>query len=645
MAENKLQKVKTHRMGSYDVAVIGGGHAGLEAAVAAARLGARTVLFTLSLDAIANLPCNPSIGGTAKGHLVREIDALGGCMGLLADATTLQSRMLNRGKGPAVHSLRVQTDRRRYNALAKQLLEHTPNLHVKQAEIIDVLTENGHITGVVTKLFAEYHAKAVVVATGTCLGGKVHVGDASYASGPDGTLAANELGAALRRLGLPMRRFKTGTPARVHRRSIDFSGLKEQPGDACPVPFSFQTQTPPENRVLCHLSYTNERTHAIIRENLHRSPLYSGKIEGIGPRYCPSIEDKVVRFPEKTRHQLFIEPCGLDTDEMYLQGMSSSLPEDVQEALYRTIEGLERVEIMRPAYAIEYDCADPLCLAPTLESLEIRGLFGAGQFNGTSGYEEAAAQGLVAGINAARQAQGREPVVFERQQSYIGTLIDDIVTKGTLDPYRMMTSRSEYRLYLRQDNADERLTPLGRELGLVDDDRFALFCKRLEEKENEIKRLKTTRVLPQSARALLEEKGMATLHTAVSALELLKRPQLGYKDVACLAGAPPNAEEPDDFVCEKIETEVKYAGYIAKQEQRVKAARKMESMQIPVDFSYQALTGVSMEAREKLAMVRPLSLGQASRISGVSPSDISALVLALKLARANAKKEAAPHAE
>ncbi len=626
-------------LGKYDVAVIGGGHAGLEAAVSAARLGAKTVLFTASLDAIANLPCNPSIGGTAKGHLVREIDAIGGCMGILADATTLQSRMLNRGKGPAVHSLRVQTDRKWYSALAKQLLENTEDLEIKQAEIIDIKISNGAVKSVVTNLFGEYEVKAAIVATGTYLGGKIFVGEAAYSAGPDGALATLQLADALKTLGVPLRRFKTGTPARVHRRSIDFTKLKAQPGDEKTIPFSFNTDYSIENKVLCHLSFTNEKTHEIIQKNLHRSPLYSGKIEGVGPRYCPSIEDKVVRFPEKERHQLFIEPCGLDTNEMYLQGMSSSLPEDVQIALYRSIKGLEHVEIMRPAYAIEYDCVDPTVLKPTLEFMEIAGLYGAGQFNGTSGYEEAAAQGLVAGINAARKIQGKSEIIFERQQSYIGTLVDDIVTKGTLDPYRMMTSRSEYRLFLRQDNADERLTELGREVGLVDDARYRLYKHRIKEKEKEIKRLENTKITPAKAEQLFEERQMPLLKSPVSAAELMKRPHVSYADITGIIGE--NADV-DEFVRDKIETEIKYAGYVAKQAQRVKAAKRMEQTKIPAGFAFAEVNGISLEAREKLEKIRPVSLGQAGRISGVSPSDIEALALAINMAKNAAKNGGRP---
>ena len=619
--------MELNHLGDYDVAVIGAGHAGIEAAVAAAKLGARTALFTISLDGIANLPCNPSIGGTAKGHLVREIDALGGVMGLAADATFLQSRMLNLGKGPAVHSLRVQTDRKRYHLYMKHLLEQTPGLEVKQAEITRVHVEGGRVRGVETNLHAFYGAKAVVLATGTSLGGRIFVGDASYAGGPDGMHASVELVENLKALGLPLRRFKTGTPARVHRRSIDFSKLTRQPGDDTIQPFSFLTQGEMKNQVDCWIAFTNAETHRIIRENLHRSPLYGGSIEGIGPRYCPSIEDKVVRFAEKERHQIFVEPCGLDTEEMYLQGMSSSLPEDVQNAMYRTIAGFEHLEIMRPAYAIEYDCADPTALAPTLEFKEIRGLYGAGQFNGTSGYEEAAAQGLLAGLNAARQVQGLPQVVLQRSESYIGTLVDDLVTKGVLDPYRMMTSRSEYRLYLRQDNADERLTPLGREIGLVDDARWADFAARRASKQAEIARLAGAAAGPGVANPVLEALGEPPVKSGVTGAELLKRPAVHYADAVKIVGESP-AVTP--FIGYCVEVELKYEGYIRRQLAQVKEVRRQEALAIPEGFDYASLAGVCLEAREKLARIRPRSLGQAARIPGVSPADIACLAVALK---------------
>ncbi|NLW79822.1 MAG: tRNA uridine-5-carboxymethylaminomethyl(34) synthesis enzyme MnmG [Ruminococcaceae bacterium] len=622
-------------IGNYDVAVIGGGHAGIEAAVAAARLGVRTVLFTLSLDAIGNLPCNPSIGGTAKGHLVREIDALGGCMGIAADRTMLQSRMLNTAKGPAVHSLRVQTDRSQYHLYTKQLLEHTEGLDIKQAEIIGINAVNGRVNTVRTKLGAEYEVKAVIVATGTYLGGRIFVGEANYASGPDGTSAATELSESLRQLGLGLRRFKTGTPARVHRRSIDFARLQRQLGDTEIIPFSFMTTEKLENRVECHVAYTNLRTHRVIMDNLHRSPLYAGKIEGIGPRYCPSIEDKVVRFSDKDRHQIFVEPCGMATDEYYLQGMSSSLPEDVQVEMYRTIVGLEKLEIMRPAYAIEYDCVDPLELGASLEHMAVGGLYGAGQFNGTSGYEEAAAQGLVAGINAARKVQGKAPRIFARQESYIGTMIDDLVTKGVSDPYRMMTSRSEYRLYLRQDNADTRLTPLGREIGLVDDTRWERYCAKDKAMIAELERLGKTRIKPEAASAILEHKGLPPLANDILAIELLKRPQICYSDVAEMIG---QNDAIDSVLMARIETEIKYDGYIKRQMKQIETMKKQDKTLIPKEFEYHSLSGLRLEAREKLAKIRPLSVGQASRIPGVSPSDIAQLALALAVFRQKSGK-------
>ncbi len=618
--------------GQYEVAVIGGGHAGVEAALAAARLGAKTILFTLSLDQIANMPCNPSIGGTAKGHLVREIDALGGQMAKAADAVFLQSRMLNRGKGPAVHSLRVQADRVRYHCYLKSVLERQPGLTVKQGEIVDIRTDDtGAVCQVVTAMGAVYGVRAAIVATGTYLGGKIFVGEFSQESGPDGSHPAKALTQALLRLGLSLRRFKTGTPARVSRSSIDFSRLEVQEGDEPVVPFSFQTRGPLQNRAVCHIAYTNSATHEVIRRNLHRSPLYGGEIVGVGPRYCPSIEDKVVRFADKERHQVFVEPMGADTEEMYLQGLSSSLPEEVQVAMYRTIQGLEQVEIMRTAYAIEYDCVDPLQLSPTLECKTVPGLYGAGQFNGTSGYEEAAAQGLVAGINAARQVQGKEPVVLERSGSYIGTLIDDLVTKGCMDPYRMMTSRSEYRLLLRQDNADTRLTPLGREIGLVDDSRWETFCRQQEEKTRELARLRGLTLSPSPAlNGMLEAKGTAPLQTGIRAAELLKRPQIAYGDLAPFdPGRPPL----DPHAAEQVEIEIKYEGYIKKQEAQVQQLRRMEAVRLPEGLDYRQVRGLRLEAAEKLAKIRPVSLGQASRISGVSPADLSVLVIYLEQRR------------
>lgn len=623
------------RLGAYDVVVIGAGHAGIEAACAAAKLGAHTALFTLTLDGVGNMPCNPSIGGTAKGHLVREIDALGGVMGIAADATFLQSRMLNMGKGPAVHSLRVQTDRKRYHLYMKHLLEQTEHLELKQAQITALDVRDGAVCGVYTQLDGYYEAKAVVVATGTYLGGRIFVGDASYESGPDGQHAACALTASLRQAGLPLRRFKTGTPARVHRRSIDFSALEPQSGDDVIQPFSFMTKETLHNRVQCFIAYTNERTHAVIRANLHRSPLYGGKIEGIGPRYCPSIEDKVVRFADKPRHQIFVEPCGLDTEEMYLQGMSSSLPECVQNEMYRTVRGFEHLEIMRPAYAIEYDCVDPTALLPTLETKAVHGLYGAGQFNGTSGYEEAAAQGLLAGINAARAVQGEAGVVLPRQESYIGTLVDDLVTKGAMDPYRMMTSRSEYRLYLRQDNADERLTPLGREIGLVGDARWEDFLARSAVKKAELERLEALSVRPAQANGVLEKLGEQPLVSGCSALELMRRPAVHYADLAQIIQKN-DAVTP--FIAYCLETQIKYEGYIRRQRSQISEVRRQEQTPIPPQFCYSELLGVSLEAREKLTKIQPRSLGQAGRIPGVSPADIASLAVALAKYRREGQK-------
>jgi len=621
--------VEFYHLDDYQVAVIGAGHAGIEAALAAARLGAKTAIFTMSLDAIGNMPCNPSIGGTAKGHLVREIDALGGEMAKAADATFLQSRMLNRGKGPAVHSLRVQSDRARYHTEMKKRLERQENLDVIQAEVVDLQTTDGRISGLVTSLGAVYGAKAVVLCTGTFLNGKIYVGDRCIESGPDGLHAAKGLSQALLRLGLPLRRFKTGTPARVQRSSIDFSALEVQEGDEPVIPFSFETPRQGlRNQVVCHITYTNEKTHQIIRENLGRSPLYGGKIDGIGPRYCPSIEDKVVRFAEKPRHQTFIEPCGLDTEEMYLQGLSTSLPEDVQLALYRSIKGLEKVRIMRNAYAIEYDCVDPLELSATLAFKKVPGLYGAGQFNGTSGYEEAAAQGLMAGINAALAVQGKEPFTLDRASSYIGTLIDDLITKGCMDPYRMMTSRSEYRLLLRQDNADQRLTPLGYKLGLISEERWQAFLHKEELIKKELKRVETLTFGPSEAlNQLLTEKGTAPLSTGCHCADLIRRPQISYEDLA-----PFDTERPalPPEVTEQVEIQLKYAGYIEKQKAQVEQLRRLESRELPSDLDYKALRGLRLEAAEKLSRIRPANLGQASRISGVSPADLSVLLIYLE---------------
>lgn len=614
----------SYKMGSFDVAVVGAGHAGVEAALAAARLGCKTVMFTISLDQIANMPCNPSIGGTAKGHLVREIDALGGEMGKGADKCFIQSRMLNRGKGPAVHSLRVQADRVMYHDYMKNVCEKQRNLYVKQAEIAGIKVEDGKITGVVTSLGAEYSVKAVIIATGTYLKGKIHIGEVSYESGPDSALPSKYLSQSLIDNGVELRRFKTGTPCRVNKRSIDFDFMERQDGDENIVPFSFETSTEGlRNQVCCYVTYTNSKTHEVILSNLDRSPLYSGRIEGVGPRYCPSIEDKIVRFSDKPRHQLFVEPMGLSTEEYYLQGMSSSLPEDVQLAFLRTIDGLEDVEIMRPAYAIEYDCCDPTQLSNTLEFQKISGLYGAGQFNGSSGYEEAAAQGIVAGINAALKIKKRPPMILDRASSYIGTLVDDLVTKGCSDPYRMMTSRSEYRLVLRQDNADQRLTPIGYKIGLISEERYNRLLEKIEKVENEIKRVSMVNIPPNDdINEFLEKSGTSMLSTGCKLADLIRRPKISYK---ALAPFDPDRPELSDEIAEQVELQIKYEGYISKQLAQIEQMRKHESKKLPENLDYNSVYGLRLEAVEKLNKIQPSSLGQASRISGVSPADISLL--------------------
>lgn len=623
--------------GEFDVAVIGAGHAGIEAGLAAARLGCKTGVFTINMDAVGNCPCNPSIGGTAKGHLVREIDALGGEMGKAADECFLQSRMLNRGKGPAVHSLRAQIDRRAYSARMKHTLELQENLELRQAEICDLTRNEDGSWMITTRLEAQYRAKAVILATGTYLGGKIYVGDVSYESGPDGMFPSKYLPDALERLGMSIRRFKTGTPARVLRSSIDFTDLEEQSGDEPVVPFSYDTDEPGENKVKCYVSWTNENTKKVILDNIGRSPMYSGKIEGVGPRYCPSIEDKIVRFSDKPRHQLFIEPCGLDTEEMYIQGMSSSLPEDVQLAFYHTINGLEHCTVMRPAYAIEYYCADPVQMNRTLEFRDFPGLYGAGQFNGSSGYEEAAAQGLVAGVNAALKILGKEPLMLDRASSYIGTLIDDLVTKGCNDPYRMMTSRSEYRLILRQDNADTRLTPTGRRIGLINDERWEKFNRKQERIAAELKRVKTTTLSPtDELNAVLRANNTSELTTGIRLIELLKRPELSYE---ALEGVDKTRTETDNNVLEQVEIQIKYDGYIKRQLIIIEQVRRLETKHLPDDIDYSSIDGLSLEAREKLGKVRPDNIGQASRISGVSPADISVLVIYLSALKNKAREE------
>ena len=622
-----------YNAGKYDVVVIGAGHAGIEAGLASSRLGCKTAIFTINMDSVGNCPCNPSIGGTAKGHLVREIDALGGEMGKTADECCLQSRMLNKGKGPAVHSLRAQIDRRKYSNVMKHKLELQDNLDLRQAEVVDLEKNSDGTWNVVTMMGAVYESKTVIIATGTYLGGKIFIGDVSYEGGPDGMFAATLLGENLKKLGLNLRRFKTGTPARVLKKSINFDELEVQNGDEPIVPFSYDTKVKLENKIACHITYTNDKTKKVILDNLNRSPLYAGEIEGVGPRYCPSIEDKIVRFKDKKRHQLFIEPCGLETEEMYLQGMSSSVPEDVQIDFYKTIKGLENVLIMRPAYAIEYYCIDPVQMDSTLEFIDFKGLYGAGQFNGSSGYEEAAAQGLISGINAALKVKGRESLILDRASSYIGTLIDDLVTKGVTDPYRMMTSRSEYRLVLRQDNADERLTPIGREIGLIGDERWKNFLTKEEKKKIELERVKKTVISPtEEVNKILVSRETSPIKSGIRLVELLKRPQITYNDLKKVDKERPNLEED---ILEQVEIEIKYEGYIKRQKSQIDDMRRLEVKKLPYNIDYNNLKGLRLEAKEKLSKIRPINIGQASRISGVSPADISVLLIYLSQNKEN----------